>query len=312
MPRLTLNGMYEWDPSIFDGMILPEDYDRNALLFEILQRSGQLYPYHQQPFILKEGIRLWFARNYLGFDRTMAALMAEYNPIENYDRHEKWTRTPDLTDEETNKGKDTQAATGKDTLALSGTDTVEQSGTDTVADSGSDTTTRSHTDYHEDTEHTYTNYKESNTKTGTDTTERTVSAFDSSAYTPAEKTVETFGSIKDEKAITGSHNDDKAITGSYSDETEYGKSEDTTYGKTEETTYGRSEDTTYGRTDTTTYGKTTTGRHTGKEDFESRVHGNIGVTTNQQMAMSEVEFRRFDIYVDIAKRFEHEFLVQVY
>ena len=53
-------------------------------------------------------------------------------------------------------------------------------------------------------------------------------------------------------------------------------------------------------------------KDTGKEDFTSHIHGNIGVTTNQQMIQSEIELRKFDIYVDIAMRFEHEFLVQVY
>lgn len=328
MARLTLNGMYEYEPSIFDGMILPEDYDKPTLLFEIMQRSGQLYPYHQQPLILKEGIRLWFARNYLNFDRTMAALTAEYNPIENYDRNEKWRRTPDLTDEERNTGSDTLATSGTDTTSSSGTDTDTLSGQDTDTLSGIDTDTlsgsdnveRTHTNYDEATTRTYTGYNEKNVKTGTDTTERTVSAFDGSGYQPAEKTVETFGSVQDSKDITGSYKDDKKITGSYKDTTTYGKVDTTAYGKVDTMaygkvdtmTYGKSDTTTYGKTDTQTFGKISTDRHTGKEDFESRIHGNIGVTTSQQMIESELELRKFDIYADIARRFENEFIVQVY
>ena len=38
MARLTLNGMFAYDPTLFDGMILPEDYDRDALLAEIMKR----------------------------------------------------------------------------------------------------------------------------------------------------------------------------------------------------------------------------------------------------------------------------------
>ena len=89
MARLTLNGMYQYDDTIFDGMVLPPDYDRQALFMEIMTRSGQLFPYHQVPEILKAAIRLWFSRNYLNFYRIMAALTAEYNPIENYNRYEK-------------------------------------------------------------------------------------------------------------------------------------------------------------------------------------------------------------------------------
>ena len=275
MSRITLNGWLQYDPTIFDGVILPEDYDRDALLAEIMSRSGELYTYHQVPYVLKENIRLWFSRNFLNFDRMMAALMAEYNPIENYDRHEDWTRTPNLTDEAKH--------TGSDSVEASGTDSTEASGSDTDTLSGNDTTTRG-----------YSNYNESSTRTGDDTTERTVSAFDSGTYQPAEKTVETFGSVKDSKDITGSYDDS------------------TDYGKVDTMDYGRKDETTYGRKDETTFNSTLTDRHTGDEKYTSHVHGNIGVTTSQQMITSELELRKFDIYEEIAARFEHEFLVQVY
>lgn len=275
MSRITLNGWLQYDPTIFDGVILPEGYDRDALLAEIMSRSGELYTYHQVPYVLKSNIRLWFSRNFLNFDRMMAALMAEYNPIENYDRHEDWIRTPNLQDESKHTGSDNVAASGKDSTQLSGSDT------DTL--SGEDTTTRS-----------YSGYNESSTRTGDDTTERTVSAFDSGTYQPAEKTVETFGSVKDSKDITGSY-DDK-----------------TDYGKVDTMAYGRKDETEYGRKDTTTFNSTMTDRHTGTENYTSRIHGNIGIVSSQQMITSELELRKFDIYEEIARRFEHEFLVQVY
>ena len=243
MARLTLNGMYQYDPTLFDGVVLPADYDRDALLSEIMKRSGQLYPYHQVPSILKADIRLWFARNYLGFDRSMTALMAEYNPIENYNRIEASTRTPNLTDKSTLSGKDTNQL------------------------SESDTTTR-----------TYDQYKETVDYKGDDTIEKQVSAFDSATYQPSEKTTTS----------RNQRNDEKETTGSYADETAYGKKDETTYGKVDTLT------------------------HTGTEGFRSNIHGNIGVTTNQQMIEGELELRRFDIYSDIATRFEREFLVQVY
>ena len=387
MARLTLNGMYQYDPTIFDGMNLPPDYDREALFAEIMTMCGQLYPYHQQPFILKSNIRLWFARNYLNFDRIMEALIAEYNPIENYNRHENWTRTPNLDDTETRTGTDTQAHSGSDTdthtgnntLALSGTDTVAQSGKDTVKDSGTDTVALSGIDTvalsgtdtvalsgtdtvalsakdtvqdsGTDTEtRTYTNYHETITNTGSKTTEEQVSAFDSSTYEPSKKTIETPAALNEDKEISGSYED--ATAHGKKEETTYGKSEGTTYGKSEGTTYGKSESTTYGKSEGTTYGKqeetaygksegTTYGRqetdthnttdtttynsqqattygttfkhaHTGNEQYTSHVHGNIGVTTSQQMIQSEIELRQFDIYTDIARRFEYEFMVQVY
>lgn len=275
MARLTLNGMFAYDPTLFDGMILPDDYDRDALLAEIMKRCGQLYPYHQVPPILKADIRLWFSRNFLNFDRIMEALTAEYNPIENYDRNEQSTKTPNLTDKSTLSGKDSLQLSGKDSTQASGDDVTKHTGTDSL-------------------ERTHTNFKETVAYKGTDTRETQVSAFDSSTYQPSEQVTDSRTNREDEKTTSGSYKDS------------------TTHGHTETYTNGRKDETTYGRKDETTYGKVDTVTHTGTEGYSSRIHGNIGVTTSQQMIESELELRRFDIYTDIAARFEHEFIVQVY
>lgn len=49
-----------------------------------------------------------------------------------------------------------------------------------------------------------------------------------------------------------------------------------------------------------------------EEGFESYVHGNIGVTTTQEMILSEIALRRTDLYAIIADEFEKEFIVQYY
>lgn len=43
-----------------------------------------------------------------------------------------------------------------------------------------------------------------------------------------------------------------------------------------------------------------------------RVHGNIGVTTNQQMVQAELDLRKFNIYEHICDRFVDKFLMGVY
>lgn len=70
-------------------------------------------------------------------------------------------------------------------------------------------------------------------------------------------------------------------------------------------------ETTYGRKDTTnddiTYGKKTT------LDRESRIHGNIGVTTNQQMIEQELSLlAEFNIYSWIAKQFCADLMLLLY
>ena len=318
--------MYEYEPTLFEGMILPPDYDTDALFMEIMNRSGQLYPYHQQPAVLKSAIRLWFARNYLNFDRIMEALSAEYNPIENYDRHENWTRTPDLSDTQTHTGQDSTAHSGNDSLVHTGIDTVADTGKDTTTHSGKDTTDHSGKDTTKNSGtdsdlHTYTNYKETVTEAGGKTTEEQVSAYDSGTYQPSKKTIETYGDPSTrttEKAITGSNTD--ALTHGKQEELTHGHKEELTHGHKEELEHGHTETTTRGTTDTqnfnsseaTTYGSTVTDRHTGNEQYYNYTHGNIGIRSSQELITQELELRKYDVYLDIAARFEHEFIVQVY
>ena len=43
-----------------------------------------------------------------------------------------------------------------------------------------------------------------------------------------------------------------------------------------------------------------------------RIHGNIGVTTTQQMIESELQLREYDIYQRIAEMFEAQFITRIY
>ena len=52
--------------------------------------------------------------------------------------------------------------------------------------------------------------------------------------------------------------------------------------------------------------------HTGTIQHTSRIHGNIGVTTAQQMIEAELELRKMDIYNLIVKEFIKMFCLGVY
>ena len=291
--RITLYGWLQYDPTLFDDVTLPDTFDKQYMIDEIIMRSGDLFTYHQEPTFLKRNITNWFNRNYEQFLRMMDALIAEYNPIENYDRTEDTETTPGVERTETHSGKDTEAHTGTDQHYESGTDTEAASGTDTESYSGTDTEAHSGTDGR--------NIK--SYPTATRNTENQVSAYDSSVYSPKDKTIVT-GSGYDESQDDFTHGESIGTT--------YGKSVGTTYGKSVGTTYGHHLDLTHGESVDTTHGHKIVNSVTGIDKFHSRVHGNIGVTTNAQMVTQELELRKFDIYTDIARRFEKEFLIQIY
>lgn len=266
MGRITLWGFYQYDNTLFDGVVLPEGMDRETLVNSIMKDSGDLYPYHQVPEMLKYNISFWFSRRLFDFDRMYKALRVEYSPIENYDRIEDIKRNYE------NSGLD------RATTTLGRNTTSTHTGTDEERTTLGSSTTTTHSGT--DTEQISDNVVD----------EKGVSAYNESAYTNREKNTQDRDSTNtqsyDSQFInTGSGTDIKAQ--SYdSTITNIGSGNDTT-----ETEYGMKRE----------------------ETEENRVHGNIGVTTAQQMIEAELELRvKYDIYKIITKEFEREFLVQIY
>lgn len=284
---MNLQNQLDYLPSLLDGVnVVPAGIDANILKSEIMLECGLLTPLYSEPVVMKAAIAQWFAARSWTFDHLIKIIAAEYSPIENYDRKEDYTKnTANIRDvSEVQSGTDqrdiTEKLSGMDrhdiTETLSGTD--QRDTTETL--SNSDTTTRS--------------------VEGDLTTEQEVSAYNSSSYVDSQKSTVTDG-----QEITT--------------ETEYGKTtttdDDVTYGKKTTT----DDDISYGKTTTTdddvTYGKTTTtdDDSQGLENLHSYIHGNIGVTTNQQMIEQELALlAEFNIYNWIAKQFSADLMLQLY
>lgn len=140
-PRMTLYGMYQYDPTLFDGVTLPEGMDKTLMVNQIIRQSGDLFPYYQVPPQVKTAITEWFTRRKDNFAKLWQGFTAEYNPIENYDRQEDSTETPNITHTLSNSGQD--ASTNEaDVQGYNGTDYVPNSRTQssgTSSTNGTDT-----------------------------------------------------------------------------------------------------------------------------------------------------------------------------
>ena len=140
-PRMTLYGMYQYDPTLFDGVTLPEGMDKTLMVNQIIRQSGDLFPYYQVPPEVKSAITEWFTRRKDNFAKLWQGFTAEYNPIENYDRQEDSTETPNITHTLSNSGQD--ASTNEaDVQGYNGTDYVPNSRTKssgTSSTNGTDT-----------------------------------------------------------------------------------------------------------------------------------------------------------------------------
>lgn len=92
MSRITLWGFYNYtDRKLFDSAPMPKGIDKEELINLIMIECGDLFPYYQQPHFLQMQIGNFFKRKKSNYDKMIAALEAEYDPLENYDKKEDWS-----------------------------------------------------------------------------------------------------------------------------------------------------------------------------------------------------------------------------
>ena len=224
MSLLTVEGLYNYDNTLFDGFNVPEGLVKQIAIDAILMRTRELEILYPDFTYMKNRITIWSNKYQINWKKLYDTTVLEYNPIENYDRMEDWT---DTDDETSTSARDNTRNT---------TNTVKSTSTNEVMNS--------------------VNVTDQNT------------AFNA-------------GLADHAKQITDG------------DTTENGSITNTETGKDTE-----NENVNGGRT----------GRHT----RTGRAHGNIGVTTSQQMIQSERDLVVFNLYDVIAESFIENFCLMVY
>ena len=90
-PRLTLIGLYKYNPAVFSNLTLPAAIDEEIFIDTLLLEYGEcplIYPDYD---FMKLAIGAWCRKWYSNIERIATALNSEYNPIHNYDKTETWT-----------------------------------------------------------------------------------------------------------------------------------------------------------------------------------------------------------------------------
>ena len=284
--KITLFGMYDWlkteNVDMFDAFkFLPSDIDTDTLTGIILTEGGEFEPLYANPYMMKDQVQMFVTSHLRTFTKWVDALNIEYNPLENYDRMEEWNDTSSGTSSHTSN----QRRDSTHNSHTEGTTNDYQRGTSNDSSSGTQSAESSG----------------STTGSGSDSTDSTttneVSAYDATGYSPHDKsTVDT-----DVTSSTSSTTESSGETTTSS--TSSGNTTNSSNGSTSGNDYGtESESITDG----------TQGNTTGSNHRVGRAHGNIGVTTSQQMLESEMEVARFNIYQQIADLFIDELLLAVY
>lgn len=266
------------DIDIFDGCTVPEPLSIDLVKDNIMKRCGLLRPVYAEPEVFRDLTKIWFDSNQWNFEHIVKIMQANYSPIENVYESDHWETKHTGTDKRALGGSDT--LTHGETHTLSGRDVDTLSGSDVDTLSGSDNTQASGID----------------TVTNGTSTMHNVFGYNSSNASPSSQDVNSGDTT-----------------------TQYGKKDTTNYGKIDTMAYGKTDTLAYGKTDTasgsdiTGYGKTDDFTHGHIETYNRLRHGNIGVTTNDQLITEEYTMlEKFNPYDWIAAKFERENFLQLY
>lgn len=212
MSLLTVEGLYNYDNTLFDGFNVPDGLVKQIAIDAILMRTRELEILYPDLTYMKSRITIWSNKYQINWKKLYDTTVLEYNPIENYDRIEDLTDTDDVS---TSSARD---------------NTIKSTSTNEIVNS--------------------VNITDQNT------------AFNDGLTVHAKQI--TDGDTTENVNITNTEK--------------------------ENVNDGR----------------------TGKHTRTGRVHGNIGVTTSQQMIQNERDLVVFNLYDVIAESFIENFCLMVY
>ena len=83
--KLSILGLYRWNPDVFKNMSLPEGVDHEVLTWNILEQCAELEAIYADPDYMQASIINWSSMMLPNWTKIQEALTAEYNPIWNKD-----------------------------------------------------------------------------------------------------------------------------------------------------------------------------------------------------------------------------------
>ena len=303
--KWTLMGMYNYDNTIFNEMVLPTGIDADLFKSSLLIEKGEFEVLFPDPDFMKNAIKVWSAKWYRTFSEWLRGTQAQFNPIYNYDRYEEgWDdnkkkyssvnnadysdkRTADLQDKHVLNTKDERTADTEENRILNTKDARTADLKDESTFNNADTTSQT---------------KES-------TTEHKVAAYDSSSYVPSSQDIVNNGDSKVQHTGTVTNETTGTDTTAHS-------GTDATTTKGTDTTAHTGSDTinTTGTDETVHKGKLSdiTGDEQNTNQHTAHLYGNIGVSTSASILAEFYQVAKWNLYEHMADVFGSELLIQVY
>ena len=156
--KVTLIGMHilyqNAEKDLFEFLTVPDGISRQTVIDTILMNGGEYETLYADPSHVHDSIAVWSYKWQHTMERWIQALNTDYEPLWNYDRNERETRTPNITNKrvpdltDTNGGtvteehsrsafdssnyqpSDKDVTTPANTLHTTGSDTYTETGTE--------------------------------------------------------------------------------------------------------------------------------------------------------------------------------------
>ena len=113
---LSLLGLYNWDPTVLDLLVIPEELSADILVPNLLAETAELEILYPNPTVMKNLIGVWSQKQAPVWTHLYETTQYEYNPIENYNRYEEETSSSsdDRTGAQLNSGTDSSTGGSTD------------------------------------------------------------------------------------------------------------------------------------------------------------------------------------------------------
>ena len=104
MAKISILGLYTWDNTIFDDMLVPDQLDKDTLVDNILNDYAEMEVIYPDSDFMKQAITQWSSMRLHAWERMQTVLYENYDPFINIKRDETRTitQTRDLTSNGTN------------------------------------------------------------------------------------------------------------------------------------------------------------------------------------------------------------------
>ena len=306
LAKVTIVGQEQYlqqneNKSLFDLLQLPTGIDKDLLTDNILLTAGDFESLYDNPYFFRNMISVWGRKWYRTFEKWVAVLSEEYDPLENYDRKEFWEDQGKMNRKQSTDTTDNLAVSQnmQDAAQTITNSTSNTSTTDTQNSESNDTQTTSGT--------THSKTEDEGSRQNSTVTENTVSAYDATTYQAADKSEVTGSETTNSESTTDGTTSTNSSALTTVELTGQGTDDNISHSQVDSTDTNN-----LTRQDARTIADLVNENRGDNNEHRGRVHGNIGVTTSQQMLTQELEVQRFNLINEITDIFITEFCVLVY